>query len=171
MASGRRADDGGAVTWEAFSALLSAAAAEAWSATAALADGCGAYAVLITVSRCRLTPMKPALKAPGTKRLKLYYDYLLASFAFNFNLCRYITGLFIVEVTHCCLLNLALLGLVGFALIVPLPSNPRDERNSPRWRALLGFALANLAGEVFRTGTRPTLSSSSCFARLYEHSH
>ena len=128
MASGRRADDGGAVTWEAFSALLSAAAAEAWSATAALADGCGAYAVLIT-------------------------------------------GLFIVEVTHCCLLNLALLGLVGFALIVPLPSNPRDERNSPRWRALLGFALANLAGEVFRTGTRPTLSSSSCFARLYEHSH
>ena len=56
-----------------------------------------------------------------------------------------ITALFIVEVTHCCLLNLTLLGLVGFALIVPLPNNPKDERASPRWRALLGFALTNLA--------------------------
>jgi hypothetical protein len=37
------------------------------------------------------------------------------------------------------------LGLVGFALMVPLPSNPSEERNSPRWRALLGFALINLA--------------------------
>ena len=35
-------------------------------------------------------PIKPTLKAPGTKRLKLKYDILLSSFAFDFNLCRYI---------------------------------------------------------------------------------
>jgi len=29
------------------------------------------------------------LKAPGTKRLKLEYDELLPSYAFNFNLRRY----------------------------------------------------------------------------------
>jgi len=33
--------------------------------------------------------MKPKLKAPGTKRLKLDYDAPLSSFAFNFNLRRY----------------------------------------------------------------------------------
>ena len=33
--------------------------------------------------------MKPTLKAPGTKRLKLKYDNLLSSFAFKFNLRRY----------------------------------------------------------------------------------
>jgi hypothetical protein len=35
--------------------------------------------------------MKPKLKPPGTKRLKLQYDGLLSSFAFNFNLRRYTT--------------------------------------------------------------------------------
>jgi len=33
--------------------------------------------------------MKPMLKAPGTKRLKLKYDSLLSSFAINFNMRRY----------------------------------------------------------------------------------
>ena len=33
--------------------------------------------------------MKPVLKAPGTKRLKLKYDKLHSNVAFNFNLCRY----------------------------------------------------------------------------------
>ena len=33
--------------------------------------------------------MKPMLKAPGIKRLKLNYDKLLSSFAFNFNLRPY----------------------------------------------------------------------------------
>jgi hypothetical protein len=33
--------------------------------------------------------MKPTLKAPGTKRLKLNYDAPLPSFAFNFNLRCY----------------------------------------------------------------------------------
>ena len=33
--------------------------------------------------------MIPMLKAPGTERLKLKYDELLSSIAFNFNLRRY----------------------------------------------------------------------------------
>ena len=36
--------------------------------------------------------MKLMLKAPGTKCLKLKYDELLLSFAFNFNSCCYITA-------------------------------------------------------------------------------
>ena len=36
------------MTWDAFWALLSASAAEVWLSTVALADGAGAYAVLIT---------------------------------------------------------------------------------------------------------------------------
>ena len=35
--------------------------------------------------------MKPTLKAPGTKRLKLKCHRLLSTFAFDFNLRRYIT--------------------------------------------------------------------------------
>jgi len=35
--------------------------------------------------------MKPTLKAPGTKRLKLQYDGLLSMFPFKFNLRRYTT--------------------------------------------------------------------------------
>ena len=34
-------------------------------------------------------PMKPMLKAPGTKRLKLKYDESPSNFAFKFNLRRY----------------------------------------------------------------------------------
>ena len=37
----------------------------------------------------QVEPMKPMSKAPGTERLKLKYDKLLSSFAFNFNLRRY----------------------------------------------------------------------------------
>jgi hypothetical protein len=40
----------------------------------------------------QVDPIKPKLKAPGTKRLKLEYDELLSSFAFKFNLRRYILG-------------------------------------------------------------------------------
>ena len=39
----------------------------------------------------QVDPIKPTLKAPGTQRLKLKYDKLLSSFAFNFNLRRYNT--------------------------------------------------------------------------------
>ena len=37
----------------------------------------------------RVDPIKPTLKAPVHKRLKLKYDHLLSSFAFIFNLRRY----------------------------------------------------------------------------------
>ena len=37
----------------------------------------------------QVVPIKPTLKPPGTKRLKLKYDELLSNFAFNFNLRRY----------------------------------------------------------------------------------
>jgi len=37
----------------------------------------------------RVEPIKPSLKAVGTKRLKLKYYKLLSNFAFNFNLRRY----------------------------------------------------------------------------------
>ena len=47
-----------------------------------------------------------------------------------------------------------MLKLVGAALIVPLPHNPRHERNSPRWRALLGVALVNL-GARYAFGAFP----------------
>ena len=36
----------------------------------------------------QVDPMKPTLKPPGTKRLKLKYDELLSNFAFKFNLRR-----------------------------------------------------------------------------------
>ena len=37
----------------------------------------------------RVDPIKPTLKVPGTKRLKLKRVDLLSSFAFKFNLRRY----------------------------------------------------------------------------------
>jgi len=37
----------------------------------------------------QVDPIKPILKPPGTKRLKLKYDKLLSNVAFNFNLRRY----------------------------------------------------------------------------------
>ena len=37
----------------------------------------------------QVDPIKPTLKASGTKRLKLKRDELLSSFAFNFNLRRF----------------------------------------------------------------------------------
>ena len=37
----------------------------------------------------QVDPIKPTLKAPGTKRLKLECDKPLSNFAFKFNLRRY----------------------------------------------------------------------------------
>ena len=37
----------------------------------------------------QVEPMKPVLKAPGSKHLKLNHNNLLTRFAFNFNLRRY----------------------------------------------------------------------------------
>jgi hypothetical protein len=40
----------------------------------------------------QVDPIKPTLKAPGTKRLKLNYDAPLSSFAFKLDLRRYREG-------------------------------------------------------------------------------
>ena len=40
----------------------------------------------------QVDPIKPTLKATGTKRLKLKYDEPPSNFAFKFNLRRYSTG-------------------------------------------------------------------------------
>jgi hypothetical protein len=37
----------------------------------------------------QVDPIKPKLKPPGTKRLKLNYDEPLSTFAFDFKLRRY----------------------------------------------------------------------------------
>ena len=37
----------------------------------------------------QVDPIKPKLKPPGTKRLKLEYDGQLSNFGFKFNLRRY----------------------------------------------------------------------------------
>ena len=37
----------------------------------------------------QVDPIKPTMKAPGTKLLKLDFDELLSSFAFKFDLRRY----------------------------------------------------------------------------------
>jgi len=47
----------------------------------------------------QVEPIKPTLKAPGTKRLKLKYDKLFSSFAFYFNLRRYSMAIDGVEAT------------------------------------------------------------------------
>jgi len=44
--------------------------------------------------------MRPTLKAPGTKRLKLKYDVPLSHFAFKFNLRRYILEYYWGEHIH-----------------------------------------------------------------------
>jgi hypothetical protein len=41
----------------------------------------------------QVVPIKPTLKAPGTKRSKLKYCTLLSSSAFDFNLRRYIKAI------------------------------------------------------------------------------
>ena len=40
----------------------------------------------------QVDPIKPTLKAPGTKRLNLKYDELLSDVAFKFKLRRYRKG-------------------------------------------------------------------------------
>jgi hypothetical protein len=40
----------------------------------------------------QVDPIKPTLKAPGIKLLKLKYDEPLSNFAFNFNLRRCTVG-------------------------------------------------------------------------------
>ena len=56
----------------------------------------------------QVDPIKPALKAPETKRLKLKCEEPLLNFAFNFNLRRYIEVLSVLMAwkvgRHCLLI-------------------------------------------------------------------
>ena len=45
----------------------------------------------------QVDPIKPRLKATGTKPFRLKYDNLLSRFAVNFNLCRYIVVINVTE--------------------------------------------------------------------------
>ena len=45
-------------------------------------------------------PIKPKLKPPGTKRLKLGYEELISNFAFKFNLRHYTMGFNRVHITQ-----------------------------------------------------------------------
>jgi hypothetical protein len=45
----------------------------------------------------QVEPIKPLLKAPGTKRLKLQYGELLSNFGIKFNLRRYNQALRLLE--------------------------------------------------------------------------
>jgi hypothetical protein len=49
-------------------------------------------AVIVLGKAVEVDPIRPTLKAPGTKRLKQKNDGLLSSFAFKFNLRRYSWG-------------------------------------------------------------------------------
>ena len=49
----------------------------------------------------QVDPIKPMLKPPGTKHLKLECDELLSIFAFNFNMRRYTENAFIDLVGRC----------------------------------------------------------------------
>ena len=63
--------------------------AAALGATAAAATAAAAESLGRVV---QANPIKPKLKAPGSKRLKLQYDELHSSIAFKFNLRRYNQG-------------------------------------------------------------------------------
>ena len=47
----------------------------------------------------QVDPIRPTLKAPGSKRLKLKHDGLLSYFAFKFNMRRHIMGWFPISTT------------------------------------------------------------------------
>jgi len=54
------------------------------------AESAVALALLTGPGRAvQVDPIKPTLKAPGSKRLKLQHEKLLSNFSFNFDLRRY----------------------------------------------------------------------------------
>ena len=48
----------------------------------------------------QVDPIKPTLKAPGTKRLRLQYVEPLSNLSFKFNLCRHILAILISALCH-----------------------------------------------------------------------
>jgi len=62
----------------------------------------------------QVDPIKPTLKPPGTKRLKLKFDVLLSTFAFKINLRRYNLGIEEVD-------SVAVKRVARLAVSAPLP--------------------------------------------------
>ena len=62
----------------------------------------------------QIDPIKPTLKAPGTKLLKLKCDKPLSNFAFEFNLRRYTKAQAVRNFTESRLLEVGLLHLSVF---------------------------------------------------------
>jgi len=110
----------------------------------------------------QVDPIKPMLKAPGMERLKLKYDVMLSSFAFNSNLRRYSMDDIIadVSVSHLCdgtkeVYNLTgqiqafELKQVGLKIVkgrIELNGLTNDTAGHP----------PHLAGASLRASTRPT---------------
>jgi hypothetical protein len=61
-----------------------------WAALEAMAAGGGPEGLVHLGRAVQVEPINPALKEPGTKRLKLNYDEPLSNFAFKINLRRHI---------------------------------------------------------------------------------
>jgi len=79
------------MTWRAISATALAAAAYRPEAPPPPTDPeDAAHRILLAVRRCRLTVSKPELKAHTVSGPETVCDKLLESFAFKFNLRRYI---------------------------------------------------------------------------------
>jgi hypothetical protein len=64
----------------------------AFIGTGAIAEVMARSAACIYGKAVQIDPIKRTLKAPGTERLKLTYDKVLSSFAFEFNMRRYTTA-------------------------------------------------------------------------------
>ena len=112
----------------------------------------------------QIDPIKPMLKAPGTKRLKLKYDEPLSNAAFNVNLRRYIEaparGIAVDESQLSQVFYRHAASLVG-------PAASVDAHMAAQTALLLQIQ----ARCSFTTTTRPTLKlDSPCCMRTYAHS-
>jgi len=84
----------------------------------------------------QVDPMKPKLKPPRTKRLKLEYDGLLSEFGFKFNLRKF-----------------------GFKFNLRRYNTGFTSFDNIAWASLTIFqTLTRKAERLFRTCTRPTLN-------------
>ena len=104
----------------------------------------------------QVDPIKPTLKAPGSKRLKLIYDKPLSNVAFNFNLRRYIKRL--------------LLGFFGSLGRLPLDEDARIYLTTKVWPGgsrSMWWGLANV-GQISNISINSLISvdighSFTCF--------
>jgi hypothetical protein len=87
--------------------------------------------------------MKPALKQPRSKRLKLTYDELISNVAFNFNLRRYIAVAFLFIALAAA--SLFSLDMFNFAVINTLDGRLEVVKMVELVLPFLGIALGAVA--------------------------